>query len=261
MIRRLVLGFSALLLAAVGVLLILAAVVDPSTGSGNRLAMCLFGIGVLGTSLLVSTAWFPIRRSPSTFLARDGNVVVIKLRRHLQAAGAITLSIWVVLLVIGAVSSDSGGRWVLGLFALVLALPIPDLVNGLRRGAMIRIDQQELRFWGWASDASLAWRDVDVVRFAGQGTSAPLVQVSGRTGAPSWSYEKRGLLFGRARTKRPEIDIPVTSLDDPFGAFLVANALASAPDHERPGLVNGIDELLQARAAGDRPEEAASRRS
>lgn len=260
MIRRLVLGFCALLLAAAGVLLILAAVVDSSSSSGNRLAMCLFGVGVVGTSLLGSAAWFPIRRTPSTFLEHDGNAVVIKLRWHLQSAAAITLSIWVVLLVVGAVSSDSGGRWVLGILALVLVLPVPDLVNGLRRGAMIRIDQQELRFRGWASDASLAWRDVDVVRFAGQGTSAPLVQVSGRTGATSWSFAKRGLLFGRARTKRPDIDIPVTSLDDPFGVFLVTNALASAPDHERPGLVHGIEELLNARAAGDRPEKEANRR-
>ncbi|MER7558154.1 hypothetical protein ABTZ46_14510 [Nocardioides sp. NPDC126508] len=260
MIRRLVLGFGAFILAATGVLLILAAVVDSSSDSGSRLAMCLFGIGVLGTSFLGSAAWFPIRRTPNTFLAHDGNAVVIKLRWHLQAAAAITLSIWVVLLVVGAVSSDSGGRWVLGLFALVLVLPVPDLVSGLRRGAMVRIDHQELQFRGWASDASLAWRDVDVVRFAGQGTSAPLVQISARTGASSWSFEKRGLLFGRARTKRPDIDIPVTSLDDPFGVLLVTNALASASDHERPGLVDGIEELLNARAAGDRPEEVANRR-
>ncbi|MGH3973282.1 MAG: hypothetical protein ACRDS9_08150 [Pseudonocardiaceae bacterium] len=260
MLRRLLLGFGATLLAAFGVLLILAAAVDSSSSTGSRLAMCLFGIGVVGASILGVAAWFPIRRAPNTFLAHDGSAVVIKLRWHLQAAGATMLSIWVILLVIGAVSSDSGGRWVLGFCALVLALPVPDLVNGLRCGAMIRIDQQQLQFRGWASDASVAWRDVDVVRFAGRGTAAPLVQISGRTGAASWSFEKRGLLFGRARTKRPDIDIPVTSLDDPFGVFLVANALASAPDRERSGLVDGIGDLLMARAAGERPEEPTSRR-
>lgn len=259
-IRRLFLSFGAVVLVAIGVLLILAAVTDSTSSSGNRLAMGLFGAGVLSTSLLATTAWFPIRRSPRTYIAHDGSAVVIKLRWHLQAAAAIMLSIWVILLVIGAASSDSGGRWVLGICALVLALPVPDLVKGLGRGARIQIDQQEIQFRGWTSDASLAWRDVEVVRLAGQGTTAPMVQVAGRTGAPSWSFAKRGLLFGRARTKRPDIDVPVTSLDDPFGVFVVTNALASAPEHDRPGLVDGIDELLEARAAGDRPEEQSSQR-
>lgn len=260
MLRRVFLGLGAVLVAAVGVLLILAAALDSGPVTGSRLAMGLFGVGILGTSLAGLAVWFPIRRRPPAYLDVDGHAVVIKLRWHLQAAVAVMLSIWVVLLLIGAASSDSGGRWVLGFIALALALPVPDLVNGLRRGAMVRIDHHELRLRGWASDASLAWPDVDVVRFAGQGTSAPMVQVSGRTGAPSWSFEKRGLLFGRSRTKRPDIDIPVTSLDDPFGVFLVANALASAPEHERPGLVDGIEDLLEARAAGERPEEEASRR-
>lgn len=260
MLRRVLLGLCAVLVAAVGLLLILATALDSGPVTGSRLAMGLFGVGVLCTSLAGLAVWFPIRRRPHVYLAVDGHAVVIRFRWHLQAAATVMLSIWVVLLVIGAASSDSGGRWVLGICALVLALPVPDLLNGLRRGAMIRIDQHGIQLRGWTSDASLAWADVDVVRFAGQGTSAPLVQISGRTGAPSWSFEKRGLLFGRSRTKRPDIDIPVTSLDDPFGVFLVANALASAPDHERPGLVDGIKELLEARAAGDRPEEEASRR-
>lgn len=260
MLRRLFLGLGAFLVTAVGVLLILVAVLDSGPVTGSRLAMGLFGVGVVATSWAGLAVWFPIRRRPHAYLAVDGDAVVIRLRWHLQAAVAVMLSVWVVLLVIGAAASDSGGRWALGLIALALALPVPDLVNGLRRGAMVRIDHQEIRFRGWASDASLAWPDVDVVRLAGQGTSAPMVQVSGRTGAPSWSFEKRALLFGRSRTKRPDIDIPVTSLDDPFGVFVVTNALASAPEHERPALVHGIEDLLEARAAGERPEEETGRR-
>ena len=84
----------------------------------------------------------------------------------------------------------------------------------------------------------------------------PLIRLRGRSSAASFSFEKRGFLFGKQAAGRTDMDLPTTSIDDPFGIFVITNALAMAPPDQRPSLVASIEGLLEDRANGIRPEEA-----
>nr|WP_246322141.1 PH domain-containing protein [Nocardioides panzhihuensis] len=162
------------------------------------------------------------------------------------------------LLVIGAIAVAGGSSWILGGLALLLLIPVPDLVKGLGRRPHLRIGPAGIRLHGWTSDVEIAWSDVLEVSQASINAQTPIVRVRGRDGAASYGHTKRGILFGK-RPADPDLDVPATSLDDPYGIYVVLNGLAMARADERPGMVAAIPGLLEDRADGVKPENPSRR--
>lgn len=220
---------------------------------GSRVAMALFGLATLLAAVGGAVTWFPRSRRPEAYISSTGGAVTVSLVRRLPAVTLTMLLVLAALLLIGAVAVGDGSSWILGGLALLLLIPVPDLVRGLGRRPHLRIDPAELRMHGWTSDVEIAWGDVLEVSQANLNAQTPVVRVHGRDGAASYQHTKRGILFGKRPTS-PDLDVPSTSLDDPYGIYVILNGLAMARDDERPGMVAEIPGLLEDRANGIRPE-------
>lgn len=225
---------------------------------GSRVAMALFGFAVLNAAVVGAVTWFPRARRPEAYVSVAGGAVTVSLTRRLQAVALTMLIVLAALLLIGAVAVANGGSWILGALALLMLIPVPDLLKGLGRRPHLRIDPAGIRMHGWTSDVEIAWSDVLEVRQANVNAQTPVVRVRGRDGAASYGHAKCGILFGK-RPANPDLDVPSTSLDDPYGIYVVLNGLVMARDDERPGMVAAIPELLEDRANGVRPENESRR--
>lgn len=225
---------------------------------GSRVAMALFGFAVLTAAVGGAAAWFPRARRPEAYVSSVDGAVTVSLSRRLQAVTLTMLVVLAALLLIGAIAVANGSSWILGVLALLLLIPVPDLLKGLGRRPHLRIDPAGIRMHGWTSDAEIAWSDVLEVSQTSINAQTPVVRVRGRDGAASYGHEKCGILFGK-RPANPDLDVPSTSLDDPYGIYVILNGLAMARDDERPGMVAAIPELLEDRANGIRPENESRR--
>jgi hypothetical protein len=221
---------------------------------GSRVAMALFGLAVLVAAVGGAVTWFPRARRPEAYVSSAGGTVTVSLTRRLQAVTLTMLVVLAALLSIGAVAVANGSSWLLGVLAILLLVPVPDLLKGLGRRPHLRIDPAGIRLRGWTSDAEIAWSDVLEVSQTNINAQTPVVRVRGRDGAASYGHAKCGILFGK-RPDNPDLDVPSTSLDDPYGIYVILNGLAMARDDERPGMVAAIPELLADRANGIRPED------
>ncbi|MDR7313096.1 hypothetical protein J2S40_004154 [Nocardioides luteus] len=220
---------------------------------GDRMGMALFGFAVLVVAAGSAVVWFPRSRRPEAYVSAVEGAVTLSLTRRLQVVTLTMLVVLGVLLLVGAVAVGGPSGWILGVLALVLLLPVPDLLTGVARRPCLQIDAHRVAMRGAAQDVQIAWADVLDVSQADLNAQTPVVRVRGRDGAASYEHTKRGILFGR-RPAGPDLDVPSTSLDDPYGIYVILNGLAMARDEERPGMVAAIPELLRDRADGIRPE-------
>jgi hypothetical protein len=225
---------------------------------GSRVAMALFGFAVLVAAVGGAVTWFPRTRRPEAYVSSADCAVTVSLTRRPQTVTLTMLVVLAALLLIGAVAVADGSSWILGALALLLLIPVPDLVKGLGRRPHLRIDPAGIRMHGWTSDVEIAWGDVLEVSQANLNAQTPVLRVRGRVGAASYGHAKRGILFGK-RPANPDLDVPSTSLDDPYGIYVILNGLAMARDDERPGMVAAIPGLLEDRADGIRPEKQSRR--
>jgi hypothetical protein len=231
-------------------------VVMASSGTqsgGGRLVMALVGLAVLAAAAAAAVTWFPRARRPEAYVSSAGDAVTVSLRGRRQVPVVVMLMLLVVVLAVATFAVDNAGRWVFAAMALVLLLPVPDMVRGVLRQPALRIDAAGVQLRGPAQDVEIAWSDVLDVSQTNVNAQTPVIRVRGREGAASYSHTKRGLLFGR-QPAHPGLDVPSILVDDPYGIYVILNGLAMARVDERSGMVASVPELLEDRANGIRPE-------
>lgn len=205
-----------------------------------------FALGAaIGAAVWHSRGGGVTRAAPRVRAENDS--VVIGYRR----SAALT---WAALATYLAVSFVAGVRLFEGLpvhqafmafTALLMAVPVPDLIRASVRRSEIRLTWAGMTISGWSTDAYLDWDDVELVDSDPRNPWAFRVLVRAKPGATSYRHRRRRILLPLEPWPQPEdIVLHGVSLDDPVSVMIFLKTLAVLPPHKRSDLLRSPNSVL-----------------
>jgi hypothetical protein len=195
-----------------------------------------------GAAAFVSFAISGAGRNPGRRVRYDGSAVDVQMRRIFLLAAtlhAVTLTGFFGLQ--AATNEDPNLRLVgVGLCTLCVAA-VPDLLRAALTRTHLTFDAIGIRVRSWATEASVAWTDVQAVDLDLDIPTRPALRIVTRPPAPSLSVRRRRILVPlEPRTPDGQIVVPAIAFDEPWLLCGQLAGMVGQTPEERARQVSGF---------------------